>query len=247
MLSRGCQGTGGRVPAAGSACESRARAGAHFFLTAPNVVCQDAPRYQIRYDTSVCASRRGLSMVPRLGPMIPGWPCPPGPSHADIARLRDKYDTDLYRQQCPNRRNPAATRDGIGLGTSTPDRDTREGRAPTLRGHREIDAEILLAVMKSRTQSSWITHRTSGGRPAPAPKLGSPRKLRVSWSVRPAESRRFVPRHGSAHCASGIYATFATARRNLREEALVESERFGDHVVSIVHNPNLTREDGHAG
>lgn len=90
-----------------------------------------------------------------------------------------------------------------------------------------------------------------------ATKLGSSGKLRVSWSVRPAEFRCFVPKHATTDSTSGIYATFVTARRNLRQETLdlgslrgrhvVESARFGDHVLSIVHEPNLSREDRHAG
>lgn len=90
-----------------------------------------------------------------------------------------------------------------------------------------------------------------------ATRLGSSPKLRVSWSVRPANSRCFVPKHAPADTTSGIYATFATARRNVRQEALclgslrgrhfVESEKFGGYVLSIVHEPNLPREDRHAG
>lgn len=90
-----------------------------------------------------------------------------------------------------------------------------------------------------------------------ATRLGSSPKLRVSWSVRPANSRCFVPKHIPADTSSGIYDTFATARRTLREETLrlgslrgrhfVESARFGGYVLSIVHEPDLAREDRHAG
>lgn len=90
-----------------------------------------------------------------------------------------------------------------------------------------------------------------------ATKLGSSRKLRVSWSVRPAGFRCFVPKHAPADSTSGIYATFVTARRSLRQETLdlgslrgrhvVESARFGDHVLSIVHEPTLSREGSDAG
>ena len=77
--------------------------------------------------------------------------------------------------------------------------------------------------------------------------LGSAKRLRVAWSVRPAPLRCFVPRHASVDPTSSIYATFVTGHRSLRQEAfslgslrgshLVESARFGDHVVSIVHRP----------
>lgn len=80
-------------------------------------------------------------------------------------------------------------------------------------------------------------------------RLGSSRKLRVSWSVRPAGSRCFVPRHVPAHPDSGIYATFMASHSTLELESLdlgslrgkylVESARFGDYVLSIIHEPKL--------
>lgn len=87
-------------------------------------------------------------------------------------------------------------------------------------------------------------------------RLGSSAKLRVSWSVRPAAVRCYVPRHASADCASGVYDAFVSGRRTVREEALslgnlqgrhvVESVRFRDYVLSIVHKPKLSREERHA-
>lgn len=83
------------------------------------------------------------------------------------------------------------------------------------------------------------------------PRIGSTPKLRVVWSVRPEGTRCFVPRHAGADPSSGIYATFATAcptlehenlnLGSLRGKFLVESARFGDYVVSLVHNPGLRR------
>lgn len=82
-------------------------------------------------------------------------------------------------------------------------------------------------------------------------RLGSSPKLRVSWSVRPANSRCFVPRHVPADLSSGMYAAFVTSRTTVERETLdlgtlrgrylVESARFGDHVASIVHDPRLSR------
>lgn len=84
-----------------------------------------------------------------------------------------------------------------------------------------------------------------------APRLGSSHKLRVSWSVRPAGSRRFIPRHASADLTSGMYATFTSGCQtletaklelgSLRGKYLVENGRFGEHVVSIVHDSTLRR------
>lgn len=79
------------------------------------------------------------------------------------------------------------------------------------------------------------------------PRLGSIPKLRVAWSVRPEGTRCFVPRHATADSRSGMYATFMSANPTLEHENLdlgslrgkflVENARFGDHVVSVVHNP----------
>lgn len=77
------------------------------------------------------------------------------------------------------------------------------------------------------------------------------RKLRVFWSVRPNGYRCFVPRYAAADPASGIYAAFITAHStceietldlgSLRGKYLVESGRFGGFLVSIVHDPRLSR------
>ena len=82
-------------------------------------------------------------------------------------------------------------------------------------------------------------------------RLGSSRKLRVFWSARPAGSRCFIPRHAPARPASGMYATFSTSvptfesesldLGSLRGSYLIENARFGEHVVSIVHDPKLRR------
>lgn len=83
------------------------------------------------------------------------------------------------------------------------------------------------------------------GRPA------SSHKLRVFWSVRPAGYRCFIPCHVPADPSSGMYATFTTAHPtcepeslnlgSLRGQYLVENRRFGDFVVSIVHDVKLPR------
>lgn len=83
------------------------------------------------------------------------------------------------------------------------------------------------------------------------PRLGSTPKLRVAWSVRPEGTRCFVPRHATADSRSGMYATFVSANPTLEHENLdlgslrgkflVENARFGDHVVSLVHNPGLRK------
>jgi hypothetical protein len=88
-------------------------------------------------------------------------------------------------------------------------------------------------------------------------RLGSFPKLRVVWSVRPAGSRCFIPRHASADPSSGIYATFSTGLPtcendvlnlgSLRGNYLVENARFGECVVSIVHDPKFLRGSRHAG
>jgi hypothetical protein len=88
-------------------------------------------------------------------------------------------------------------------------------------------------------------------------RLGSSPKLRVAWSVRPADSRCFIPRHASADLNSGIYATFSTSLStcesdtlnlgSLRGSYLIENARFGECVVSIVHDPKLRRGARHAG
>lgn len=82
-------------------------------------------------------------------------------------------------------------------------------------------------------------------------RLGSSPKLRVSWAVRPEGYRCFIPRHAPAHPATGIYATFLGSHPTfenelldlgtLRGKYLVESAKFGDYVVSIVHDPKLRR------
>jgi Zn-dependent peptidase ImmA (M78 family) len=79
----------------------------------------------------------------------------------------------------------------------------------------------------------------------------SSRKLRVFWSVRPAGSRCYVPRHAAADPKSGIYATLSSSHPtcenetldlgSLRGKYLLENSRFGDYVVSIVYTPNLRR------
>ncbi len=76
-------------------------------------------------------------------------------------------------------------------------------------------------------------------------------KLRVVWSVRPSGYRCYVPRHASADPASGMYASFLGARPtceyenlnlgSLRGKYLVENGKFGEYVVSIVHDPKLRR------
>ncbi len=78
---------------------------------------------------------------------------------------------------------------------------------------------------------------------------GASRKLRVSWSARPTGYRCYVPRHVPANPASGIFATFLSACPTLETEELrigslrgkylVENGRFGERVVSIVHDPEL--------
>lgn len=88
-------------------------------------------------------------------------------------------------------------------------------------------------------------------------RLGSSRKLRVSWSVRPAGSRCFIPQHAPADAASGIYTTFSTSHPTVETETLnlgslrgtylVENARFGERVVSIVHDPKLRKGTRHAG
>jgi hypothetical protein len=79
--------------------------------------------------------------------------------------------------------------------------------------------------------------------------LESARKLRIFWSVRPAGSRCYVPRHAAADPRSGIYATFLSAQPtceretlylgSLRGKHMVENARFGEYVVSIVRDPKL--------
>lgn len=76
-------------------------------------------------------------------------------------------------------------------------------------------------------------------------------KLRVFWSVRPAGYRCYIPRHAPADPASGIHATFLSACPTFENETLnlgslqgrylVENGKFGDYVVSIVHDPKLLR------
>ena len=80
---------------------------------------------------------------------------------------------------------------------------------------------------------------------------GSSHKVRVFWSVRPAGYRCFIPRHVPANPSSGIYATFMTAQPtcereslklgSLRGQYLMENRRFGDFVLSIVHDVKLPR------
>jgi Zn-dependent peptidase ImmA (M78 family) len=80
---------------------------------------------------------------------------------------------------------------------------------------------------------------------------GSSAKLRVSWSVKPEGSRCFIPRHVPADPKSGIYAAFVSAQITAETETLrlgslrggyrTENKRFGDYVVSIVHDPHLRR------
>jgi hypothetical protein len=82
-------------------------------------------------------------------------------------------------------------------------------------------------------------------------RLGSVKKLRISWSVRPAGVRCFIPLHACASISSGMYATFSASHPtcesevlnlgSLRGRYLVESRRFGEHVLSIVHDPRLAR------
>lgn len=78
---------------------------------------------------------------------------------------------------------------------------------------------------------------------------GSYPKLRVSWAVRPSGHRCFVPRYAPTSPGSGIYAAFIDDRLTSASEELdlgglrgkftVESKRFGNHVVSLVHDPML--------
>lgn len=80
-------------------------------------------------------------------------------------------------------------------------------------------------------------------------RVGSFPKLRVVWSVKPAGYRCFVPRHAPVDPASGIHATFLSSQPtcdtekldlgSLRGKYLIENRRFGDYVVSIVHDPKL--------
>jgi hypothetical protein len=80
---------------------------------------------------------------------------------------------------------------------------------------------------------------------------GSSHKLRVFWSVRPSGYRCFIPRHVPADPSSGIYATFISAHPtceseslrlgSLRGRYLMENRRFGDFVLSVVHDVKLPR------
>ena len=80
---------------------------------------------------------------------------------------------------------------------------------------------------------------------------GSTRKLRVTWSARPAGSRCYVPLNATADPASGMYATFSASHPtteiesldlgSLRGKYLVESVRVGQQVIAIVHDPRLRR------
>lgn len=77
----------------------------------------------------------------------------------------------------------------------------------------------------------------------------SARKLRVFWSVRPSGSRCYIPRHAAADPSSGMYATFVSGCSTCEEEKvdlgslrgkyLFENSRFGEYLVSIVHEPGL--------
>ncbi len=77
-------------------------------------------------------------------------------------------------------------------------------------------------------------------------------KLRVAWSTKPSGYRCFVPRNASADPASGMYATFSVGHQTMDVEALnlgslrgkyvIENGRFGDCVLSIVHEPRLRKE-----
>jgi len=81
------------------------------------------------------------------------------------------------------------------------------------------------------------------------PRPGSVSKLRVDWSVKPDGHRCFVPRFASASKTSDIYASFIWSRPmtemeelnlgSLRGRFLVESDRFGEYVVSVVHDPRF--------
>ncbi len=76
-------------------------------------------------------------------------------------------------------------------------------------------------------------------------------KLRVFWSVRPSGYRCYIPRHATADPSSGIYATFVASQStcehesldlgSLRGKYLVENGKFGEYVVSIIHDPRLRR------
>ncbi|MBI1733810.1 MAG: ImmA/IrrE family metallo-endopeptidase [Candidatus Rokubacteria bacterium] len=78
-------------------------------------------------------------------------------------------------------------------------------------------------------------------------------KLRVSWSVRRSDARCFVPRYASADPRSSMYASFLTGRRMVESERLsigdlrgryvIESGKFRQTVLSIVHDPNLRRNN----
>ncbi|MGH7355087.1 MAG: ImmA/IrrE family metallo-endopeptidase [Candidatus Rokuibacteriota bacterium] len=80
-------------------------------------------------------------------------------------------------------------------------------------------------------------------------RMGSTKKLRILWSVRPEGTRCFIPRNAPADRGSGMYATFSTSCPTLETEKLdlgslrghflVENRRFGDHLMSIVHDPRL--------
>lgn len=82
---------------------------------------------------------------------------------------------------------------------------------------------------------------------------GSARKLRVWRSISPHGLRCFVPQAASADTTSGMYASYAASHPtceteqlklgSLRGRYLVENRRFGDHVISIVHDPRLRRRD----
>jgi IrrE N-terminal-like domain len=86
---------------------------------------------------------------------------------------------------------------------------------------------------------------------------GQERRLRIAWSVKPDRWHCYVPRYASADQASGMYATFITAHPTfeverldlggLRGRYLVENARFGNHVVSLVHDPKLRGRGRNAG
>lgn len=82
-------------------------------------------------------------------------------------------------------------------------------------------------------------------------RLGASARLRVSWCVRPPGARCFVPKHAAAEAGSSMCVAFEMAHPtvdtemldlgSLRGRYLIESARFGDQLLSVVHGVKLQR------
>jgi Zn-dependent peptidase ImmA (M78 family) len=119
---------------------------------------------------------------------------------------------------------------------------------------KRFGASLRATIRRIGETAAWpvvfiVWKQTSQARP------GS--DLGVAWSVRPAGSRCFIRRFAQAHPISGMYGTFRSGITTLESETLnlgslrgryiVENARFGEVVVSIVHDPRLQGGKHNAG